>query len=138
MNRIDQLLQQMIAETSQQVLPTVYSATMLAGLQELQSLTAGIEAQRAFAQQGVAASAMSNKIELTHYQIKALLELSEASGDPECCDDLVLQMGGEKAHSGPGLYAWYDECPEEGATFIGRDAEDQARGDAIAEGHGHE
>lgn len=49
MTRIDQLLQQMIAETSQQVLPTVYSATMLAGLQELQSLTAGIEAQRAFA-----------------------------------------------------------------------------------------
>lgn len=53
MNRIDQLLQQMIAETSQQVLPTVYSATMLAGLQELQGLTAGIEAQRAFAQQAV-------------------------------------------------------------------------------------
>lgn len=55
MNRIDQLLQQMIAETSQQVLPTVYSATMLAGLQELQGLTAGIEAQRAFAQQSVPA-----------------------------------------------------------------------------------
>lgn len=49
MNRIDQLLQQMIAETSQQVLPTVYSATMLAGLQELQSLTSSIADQRIFA-----------------------------------------------------------------------------------------
>lgn len=73
---------------------------------------------------------MSEKIELTHHQIKALLEMSEASGDPECYDDLVLQMGGENAHSGPGLYAWYSECPEEGAQFIGTDAEDQARGDA--------
>lgn len=45
MNRIDQLLQQMIAETSQQVLPTVYSATMLAGLQELQGLTGAIAEQ---------------------------------------------------------------------------------------------
>lgn len=51
MNRIDQLLQQMIAETSQQVLPTVYSATMLAGLQELQGLIGSIEAQRALASQ---------------------------------------------------------------------------------------
>lgn len=55
MNRIDQLLQQMIAETSRQTLPTVYSATMLAGLQELHGLTAGIEAQRAFAQQAAQA-----------------------------------------------------------------------------------
>lgn len=81
---------------------------------------------------------MSEKIELTHHQIKALLEMSEASGDPERYDDLVLQMGGENAHSGPGLYAWYSECPEEGAQFIGTDAEDQARGDAIAEGRGHD
>ena len=51
MTRIDQLIQQMIAETSQQVLPTVYSATRLAGLQDLQSLTSSIAEQRAFAQQ---------------------------------------------------------------------------------------
>ena len=49
MNRIDQLLQQMITETTQQVLPTVYSATMLTGLQELQSLTDSIAAQRLLA-----------------------------------------------------------------------------------------
>lgn len=78
------------------------------------------------------------KIELTHYQIKALLEMSEASGDPECYDDLVLQVAGENAHSGAGLYAWFSECPEEGSTFIGRDADDQARGEAIAEERGHE
>lgn len=78
------------------------------------------------------------KIELTHYQIRSLLELSESSGDPEHQDDLILQLGDEKSHSGPGLYAYFAECPEEGATFIGRDAEDQARGDAIAEERGHD
>lgn len=47
--RISEILNQLLEQTREQVLPTVYSATMLAGLQELQSLTAGIEAQRAFA-----------------------------------------------------------------------------------------
>lgn len=73
------------------------------------------------------------KIELTHYQIKALLEMSESSGDPECYDTLVLQIGDDRAHSGPGLYAYFDECREEGAIFIGKDDEDQARADAVAE-----
>lgn len=48
--RISEILNQLLEQTREQVLPTVYSATMLAGLQELQGLTAGIEAQRAFAQ----------------------------------------------------------------------------------------
>lgn len=79
------------------------------------------------------------KIELTHYQIKALLEMSESSGDPECYDDLVLVIGDEHSHSGTGVYAYFSCCPEEGAIFIGKDAEDQARGDAIAqEGADHE
>lgn len=73
------------------------------------------------------------KIKLTHYQIKALLEMCESSGDPECCDDLVLQIGDNRAHSGPGLYAYWSECPEEGALFIGKGEADQACADALAD-----
>lgn len=54
--RIGAILNQLLEQTREQVLPTVYSATMLAGLQELQSLKAGIEAQRAFAQQAAQAA----------------------------------------------------------------------------------
>lgn len=53
--RISEILNQLLEQTREQVLPTVYSATMLTGLQELQGLTAGIEAQRAFAQQSAPA-----------------------------------------------------------------------------------
>lgn len=72
------------------------------------------------------------RIKLTHFQVKELLELSESSGDPECTDDLLLVLVGDNsAHSGPGLYALFQECPEEGFMFIGADQEDQDRGDAI-------
>ena len=72
------------------------------------------------------------RIELTHFQIKQLLELSESSGDPECTDDLLLVLVEDNsAHSGPGLYAQFQEVPEEGYMFIGVDQEDQDRGDAI-------
>lgn len=74
MNRIDQLLQQMIAETSQQVLPTVYSATMLAGLKELQGLIGSIEAQRAFAKQPTGAVPSEWKM----VPVDATLEMVEA------------------------------------------------------------
>lgn len=80
MSRIDQLLQQMIAETSQQVLPTVYSATMLAGLQELQGLTAGIEAQRYFARQPAAAASVAH---LTVAEMNDLMAFHGAV----CCDE---------------------------------------------------
>lgn len=80
MNRIDQLLQQMIAETSQQVLPTVYSATMLAGLQELQGLTAGIEAQRAFAQQAAKA--------VPDYRVYAVIDSMGCDLDDQEKDDM--------------------------------------------------
>lgn len=78
MNRIDQLLQQMIAETSQQVLPTVYSATMLAGLQEIQGLIGSIEAQRAFAQKPAMAVP-----HLTAAEINDLMAFHGAV----CCDE---------------------------------------------------
>ncbi len=72
------------------------------------------------------------KIALTHYQIKELLALSESSGDPEATDDLLLVLvEDDSAHSGPGLYAQFQEVPEEGYMFIGADQEDQDRGNAI-------
>lgn len=73
------------------------------------------------------------KIALTHYQIKELLELSESSGDPECTDDLYLTIGDDRAHSGAGLYAQFQEVPEEGFMFIGKDEADQQRGNAICD-----
>ena len=75
-----------------------------------------------------------SKIELNHFQIKALLDLSEVSGDPEGYDELELRVvEGNSAHSGPGLYATYPEVPENGWMFIGKDEDDQARADAICD-----
>ena len=70
-------------------------------------------------------------IELNHFQIKALLDLSEASVDPESYDEIALRVVEDNsAHSGPGLYATYPEAPEDGWMFIGKDEEDQSRADA--------
>lgn len=72
------------------------------------------------------------RIHITHRQIKELLELSESSGDPEAYDDMTLILVEDNsAHSGPGLYAQFQEVPEEGYVFLGRDDEDQAQGDAL-------
>lgn len=76
---------------------------------------------------------METKIKLNHYQIKALLELSESSGDPEMFDEMALVVGGENAHSGPGVYAYFTECQEEGATYLGVDEADEERAEAICE-----
>lgn len=74
---------------------------------------------------------METKIMLNHYQIKALLELSESSGDPEMFDEMELVIGGENAHSGPGVYACFTECQEEGAIYLGEDEADDERAQAI-------
>ena len=74
------------------------------------------------------------KIPVTHFQLKALLEISESSGDPECYDDLhLVVVADDSAHSGPGLYAQFQEVPEEGFMFIGEDQEGQDRGEKICE-----
>lgn len=39
---------------------------------------------------------------------------------------VTLQHGGEKCHSGAGLYAWYSDLPEEGAVFLGAEPDDEA------------
>lgn len=72
------------------------------------------------------------RISMTHRQIKELLELSESSGDPDMYDDMTLVLvADDSAHSGPGLYAQFQEVPEEGFMFLGSDEEDQKRGDAV-------
>ncbi|MFK7671773.1 hypothetical protein [Pseudomonas lundensis] len=73
------------------------------------------------------------KINMTHRQIKELLELSESSGDPESYEDMTLIVMDRSGHSGPGLYAQFQEVPEEGYIFLGADDEDQARGDALCD-----
>lgn len=73
-----------------------------------------------------------SRIELNAYQLRALLEMAEASDTPEE-DPIVICMGGEGCHSGAGLYAYWRECPEEGAEFIGENEEDQQRGNQLAE-----
>ncbi len=69
-------------------------------------------------------------IELNAYQLRALLEMAESSGEPED-DPVIIKMG--DGHSGPGLYAYWRECPEEGASFIGENEEDQQRANKLAE-----
>lgn len=69
-------------------------------------------------------------IELNLYQAKALVEMLEASDDP--AEDPIVILEGD-GHSGHGLYACWRECLEEGAFFIGKDEDDQLRGDAIAD-----
>jgi hypothetical protein len=39
---------------------------------------------------------------------------------------VTLQRGDEHGHSGPGLYAWYSDMPEEGAGFLGAEPDDEA------------
>lgn len=72
-------------------------------------------------------------ITLTHYQIKALLDLSEASGDPDMYDTLVLIEGNDTAHSGAGLYVYAEEAPEEGAIYLALDDADADRAEATGD-----
>lgn len=70
------------------------------------------------------------QIELNAYQLRALLEIAESGGEDE--DDPVILVEGD-GHGGPGLYAYWRECPEEGSSFIGVDDEDQQRANKLAE-----
>lgn len=72
----------------------------------------------------------SSRISLNLYQIRALLEMADSSGEPE--GDALIIVNGD-GHSGPGVYAYFTECPEEGAEFIGENEEDQQRGNQLAE-----
>ena len=56
-----------------------------------------------------------NKINITHAQAAELMQLFSDS-EPDTVVTLIV--GDETAHSGPGLYALYDEYPEEGSTKL--------------------
>lgn len=45
---------------------------------------------------------------------------------------VTLQLGNERSHSGPGLYAYYTELPEEGAGFLGAEPDDEATPQPLA------
>lgn len=64
-------------------------------------------------------------ITLDFKQATELLEMF--GGEP---GTITLSMGVEGSHSGPGLYAYYSELPEEGANFLGV-ADDEAAPQAL-------
>jgi len=51
-------------------------------------------------------------IKLNEYQAEFLLELFGGDDESQIC---VGELAG---HSGHGLYAWFEEYPEEGCTFL--------------------
>ena len=53
----------------------------------------------------------------TYEQAKNLLEAF--GGDEETI--ITVEEGTKEWHSGPGLYAIYEACPEEGALFLGKE-----------------
>ena len=63
-------------------------------------------------------------IELNKYQLTELLEIASMSDEEEGDNICILEGDG---HSGKGLYAYWVECPEEGAMYIPVDEEDNQR-----------
>jgi hypothetical protein len=70
-----------------------------------------------------------SEIQLTPYQLKEVIECFGGEDD----DPLVLLMGDERCHSGPGLYGYYEELPEDGVMFFGVDEAAQNAGNAICD-----
>lgn len=50
---------------------------------------------------------------------------------------VTLQHGGEKCHSGAGLYAWHSDLPEEGANFLGAEPHHPASAHGIGQDRRH-
>lgn len=56
---------------------------------------------------------------LTGQQVKDLLEFVAPDGDADQLEtEVTIGFFGAEAHSGPGLYAWITEYPEEGAIAL--------------------
>ena len=61
---------------------------------------------------------------LTGHMLREALGLIAPDGTDEQLEcELVLVKYQDGAHSGPGIYAHYEECPEEGATLIDGESE---------------
>lgn len=60
-------------------------------------------------------------IELTLAQAQAIVAMFGGEEDPEVT---VTVREGKIGHSGPGLYAWWTDLPEEGAIFLSEQEED--------------
>ena len=68
-----------------------------------------------------AAQAAPTEITLDFKMATELLEMF--GGEPGL---VTLQQGGERSHSGAGLYAFWSDMPEEGASFLGAEPDDEA------------
>ena len=54
------------------------------------------------------------------FTLKQAKELISLFGEDEECEITVVEVGSdEQSHSGPGLYAYYSEYPDEGSMFLG-------------------
>ena len=61
------------------------------------------------------------RIEFRREQAQALLEMF--GGDDET--RITVAVGDALSHSGPGLYAYHTEYPDEGALFLGPEGEQE-------------
>lgn len=65
-------------------------------------------------------SGTSQRIELTNGQISQLADFAGTPdpGTPIEDQDVIVILHSDEGHSGPGLYAYYDELQEEGAIHL--------------------
>jgi len=81
------------------------------------------------------------RLELTNGQIAQLHDFAgtPVAGEPLDEQDVLVIQHAEAGHSGPGLYAHYDELPEEGAIYLDGQLQDSAKGgrDALSRAYGY-
>ncbi len=77
------------------------------------------------------------RLELTNGQIAQLADFAgvPVTGTPLEDQDVLVIQHADAGHSGPGLYARYDELPEEGAIYLDGQLQDSPKGgsDALRE-----
>ena len=81
------------------------------------------------------------RFELTNGQIAQLADFAgmPMAGEPLEDQDVLVIQHSDAGHSGPGVYAHYDELPEEGAIYLDGQLPDSPKGgsDALARAYGY-
>lgn len=77
----------------------------------------------------------ASRIELTNGQIAQLADFAgtPVAGAPLDEQDVLVIQHADAGHSGPGLYAHYDELPEEGAIYLDGQLSDSPKGGSDGE-----
>lgn len=80
-------------------------------------------------------STSAPRLELTNGQIAQLADFAgtPVAGTPLDEQDVLVIQHADGGHSGPGLYAHYDELPEEGAIYLDGQLPDSPKGGSDAE-----